>query len=225
MRFAAIFITCCAAQTFAASAFQVSCSDCSQFQEIQVLIDGVNMGRQQSIFIENIAPGRHEMKVVKWFSPFSARSLYVGYVDFPDRTVLRAKALEGRLDIYGRSDYGPPPPPPPAERASRGEQGADASAWLDEAREHLGDLQERVVRSGDECAKGLSARLGALADALDDARARVRRRRVDAAEDEAAAAQELLETRCRRHNARHWGQSLERVLRNLRRASRELKRP
>ena len=114
----------------AQSALLVSCADCGMLQAIQVLIDGADSGTNQSVYVENLETGRHEVRVVKWVSPFSTENLYTGFLDFPSGVVLRAKVSRGKLEVYGQGPYSPPPPP---VTGPSDEQIANARAWLDEA--------------------------------------------------------------------------------------------
>src|SRR6476620_7042341 len=92
------------------AAINISCGECGVFQSIQVVFDGQDMGANQPMRIVDVAPGAHEVKVIKWKSPFATEVLYTGIVDFPSGTELRAKATKGKLDIYGKGSYTPPAP-------------------------------------------------------------------------------------------------------------------
>lgn len=201
------------------SAITISCGDCSVFQGLQVLLDGADMGANQPMRIVNVAPGKHEVKVIKWNGPFTTEALYTGVVDFPAGTELRARASKGKLDIYGSGPY---TPPPPVARGPSEEQVADARAKLGEAKEYLVELKERVEDGDDDCLSRLAGRLGALEDALDDARQVTERAAVDTALGKALEAQKVLGTRCHRRNVQRWSKPLDRVVARLQGASREL---
>src|SRR6476620_12328688 len=90
------------------AAINISCGDCGIFQSIQVVFDGQDMGANQPLRITDISPGDHEVKVIKWKSPFATEVLYTGIVNFPAGTELRAKATKGKLDIYFKVSHPPP---------------------------------------------------------------------------------------------------------------------
>lgn len=223
LRVLVFVIAALAAPALAQSALQVNCGDCGTFQAIQVLIDGVDSGTNQSVYIENLATGRHEVKVVKWVSPFSTEELYVGYLDFPHGVVLRAKASKGKLEVYGQGKYTPPPPPERVAQGPSADQRANARAWLDEAKEQLDDVKDRVEASDDECVGKLSGRLGALDDAIDDARAQTDRDYVDVATNKAIEAQRVLGSKCGKRNVTKWSKPLGRVVTKLQSAARSLR--
>ncbi|HEY3449454.1 MAG TPA: hypothetical protein VGK67_24075 [Myxococcales bacterium] len=93
------------------SALRINCGDCNAFQAIQVILDGEDIKTDASVQVVGIAPGRHDLKLVKWVNPFKTETYYEGVVDFPAGTELRAKVTKGKLDIYGRGQYAPPTPP------------------------------------------------------------------------------------------------------------------
>ena len=99
------------------AAISISCGDCGVFQSIQVVFDGQDMGAHQPMRIVDVSPGEHEVKVIKWKSPFATEVLYTGIVNFPAGTELRAKATKGKFDIYGKGAYTPPAPVVLAESA------------------------------------------------------------------------------------------------------------
>lgn len=198
-------------------ALSVSCADCGAFQGLQLYLDGVDMGMTQRIV--EIGPGDHEVKVVKWKSPFSTEVLYSGVLGFPRGTELRAKASKGKLEVYGKGPY---TPAAPVVTGPNEQQRADAIAWLDEAKESVDELQERIEGSDDECVGRLAGRLGSLEDAINDARRTPRRDWADAALSKAIEAQKVLGSRCGERNVRKWGKPMDRVVSRLQSASRSL---
>ena len=53
------------------AAISISCGECGVFQAIQVVFDGQDMGANQPMRIVDVSPGDHEVKVIKWKSPFA----------------------------------------------------------------------------------------------------------------------------------------------------------
>lgn len=198
------------------AALNVSCGECSAFQTIQVVFDGQDMGANQPMRITEIAPGDHEVKVIKWKSPFTTEVLYTGMVNFPAGTELRAKATKGKFDIYGKGTYTPPVTGPTAEQVEA------ARGLIDEAKESLDELQERLEDSDEDCTTKLIARLGSLEDAIGDAQRSTRRFEVDAAVQRAVDAQKVINGKCSKRAAKKWAKPLERVMARLQNATRYL---
>jgi hypothetical protein len=200
-------------------AITISCGECGAFQAIQVTLDGQDMGTNQPVRIINVAPGEHEVKVIKWKSPFATDVLYQGMVTFHAGTELRAKATKGKLDIYGKGAW--TPPPPPVIGPTR-EQIDDARALLDEAKDNLDELQEKVEDSDDECTTKLLGRLGSLEDAIGDAQRATGRELIDVAIGRALDAQKLINGRCEKRSAKKWNKNIDRVVAKLQGAGRGL---
>lgn len=200
-------------------ALTISCGDCGAFQAIQVLLDGQDMGTNQPVRLINVSPGEHEVKVIKWKSPFATEVLSTGMVNFLPGTELRAKATKGKLEIYGKGAW--TPPPPPVTGPTR-EQLDDARALLDDAKEDLDELQEKVEDADDECTGKLLGRLGSLEDALGDALRAPGRAAVDAALQRALDAQKVISARCEQRSAKKWGRTVDRVVGKLQAAARGL---
>ncbi|MGC4123130.1 MAG: hypothetical protein QM765_52895 [Myxococcales bacterium] len=119
------------------SALRVSCGDCNPFQAIQVILDGADLRTDASVHVVDIAPGRHNLRLVKWINPFKIETYYEGVVDFPPGTELRAKVTRGKLDIYGRGQWSAPVPPGAAfgpPRIVHGVQRADGGSAVRVAR-------------------------------------------------------------------------------------------
>lgn len=200
-------------------ALTISCGDCGAFQAIQVLLDGQDMGTNQPVRLVDVSPGDHEVKVIKWKSPFATEVLSTGLVHFVAGTELRAKATKGKLEIYGKGAW--TPPPPPVTGPTR-EQLDDARALLDEAKDDLDELQERVEDADDECTGKLLGRLGSLEDALGDALRAPGRSAVDVALQRAVDSQRLISSRCEKRSAKKWSRSIDRVVGKLQAAARGL---
>ena len=149
----------------------------------------------------------------------STEELYAGLVKFLPGTELRAKATKGKLDVYGKSAWAPPPPPVVGPSA---EQVAEARELLDEAAERLDELQERVEDGDDDCVTKLLGRLGSLEDALSDARRDTSRASANTALSRALDAQKVVDDRCRSRSAKKWGKELDRVVARLQSATRAL---
>ena len=201
------------------AAINISCGDCGVFQSIQVVFDGQDMGANQPMRIVDVAPGEHEVKVIKWKSPFATEVLYTGMVNFPAGTELRAKATKGKLDIYGKGSY---TPPAPVVTGPSQEQVDAARGFLDEAKESVDDLQEKLEDSDEDCTTKLLGRLGSLEDALSDAQRSTGRGEVDAALQRAIDAQKLILGKCSKRASKKWGKSIDRVVAKVQNASRYL---
>jgi len=201
------------------SAISISCGECGVFQSIQVVFDGQDMGANQPMRITDVSPGEHEVKVIKWKSPFATEVLYTGVVNFPAGTELRAKATKGKLDIYGKGAY---TPPPPVVQGPSAEQVEAARGLLDEAKESLDELQERLEDSDEDCTGKLLGRLGALEDALGEAQRSTNRGWVDAAISRAIEAQKVINGKCSKRAAKKWSKPMDRVVSRLQNANRYL---
>jgi predicted S18 family serine protease len=201
------------------SAISISCGECGVFQSIQVVFDGQDMGANQPMRITNVAPGDHEVKVIKWKSPFATEVLYTGIVNFPAGTELRAKATKNKLDIYGRGDY---TPPAPVVQGPSAEQVAAARDLIAEAKESLDDLQEKLEDSDEDCTTKLIGRLGSLEDALSDAERSTGRGEVDAAIQKAFDAQKVIMGKCSKKASKKWSKPMDRVVARLQGASKYL---
>ena len=201
------------------AALSVSCGECGVFQAIQVVFDGQDMGANQPMRITEISPGEHEVKVIKWKSPFATEVLYTGMVNFPAGTELRAKATKGKLDIYGKGPY---TPPAPVVTGPTVEQINAARGFIDEASESVDELQERLEDADDDCIAKLLGRLGSLEDALQDAQKSTRRYEVDAALQRAIDAQKLILGKCNKRSAKKWAKPIDRVVARLQNAQRSL---
>lgn len=220
MRTTLLLLSLVSTAAFAQSgALTISCGDCGAFQAIQVLLDGQDMGTNQPVRLINVSPGEHEVKVIKWKSPFATEVLSTGMVNFLPGTELRAKATKGKLEIYGKGAW--TPPPPPVTGPTR-EQLDDARALLDDAKEDLDELQEKVEDADDECTSKLLGRLGSLEDALGDALRAPGREVVDAALQRALDAQKVISARCEKRSAKKWGRTVDRVVGKLQAAARGL---
>lgn len=220
MRALALAVVVLAAPCFAqASALVVTCGDCGAFQAIQVLLDGQDMATNTSVRVVDISPGGHQVKVVKWVSPFSTEVLYDGVVDFPGGVELRARATKGKLDVFGRGTYAPPAPPPqgPSDAAVQ-----DARDALRDAKDQVAELQDDVADGSDDCVPRLSGRLGALEDALDDGLDRTDASAVGVAQDKAEAARRALGD-CGKRRRERWSKTLGRVESRLGKAARALR--
>lgn len=201
------------------SAISISCGECGVFQSIQVVFDGQDMGANQPMRITDISPGDHEVKVIKWKSPFATEVLYTGIVNFPAGTELRAKATRGKLDIYGKGDY---TPPAPVVQGPSAEQVAAARDLIAEAKESLDDLQEKLEDSDEDCTTKLIGRLGSLEDALSDAERSTGRGEVDAAIQKAFDAQKVILGKCSKKASKRWSRPMDRVVARLQGASKYL---
>lgn len=201
------------------AALSVSCGECGVFQAIQVVFDGQDMGTNQPMRITEISPGEHEVKVIKWKSPFATEVLYTGMVNFPAGTELRAKATRGKLDVYGKGTY---TPPAPVVTGPTAEQINAARGFIDEASESVDELQERLEDAEDDCLTKLLGRLGSLEDALQDAQKSTRRYEVDAALQRAVDAQKLILGKCSKRSAKKWARPIDRVVARLQNAQRYL---
>lgn len=201
------------------SAINISCGECGVFQTIQVIFDGQDMGANVPMRITDVSPGEHEVKVIKWKSPFATEPLYTGIVNFPAGTELRAKATKGKLDIYGKGAY---TPPAPVVVGPTQEQLDAARGFIDEAKESVDELQDRLEDSEEECVDRLLGRLGSLEDALEDAQRRTGRYEVDAALQRALDAQKVILGKCGKKAAKKWSKPIDRVVARLRSASKYL---
>ncbi|MGV3622685.1 MAG: hypothetical protein ACO1OB_17835 [Archangium sp.] len=202
------------------AAITVQCGDCGAFQGIQLNLDGTQIGGvSQAPRIIDIEPGEHELKVIKWVSPFKTDVLFEGVITFPRGTELRAKASKAKWDVFGRGSY---TPAAPVVTGPNPQQIDTARGWLDEANESLEELQERVEDGDDACVGKLSGRLGSLEDALRDAKQNTDRAWIDAALNKAADAQKVLTGKCEKKTAKKWGKSLDRVVSKLQNAQRAL---
>jgi hypothetical protein len=201
------------------AALSVSCGECSAFQAIQVVFDGQDMGANQPMRIVDISPGQHEVKVIKWKSPFTTEVLYTGMVDFPPGTELRAKATKGKLDIYGKGSYAPPPPPVTGPTQ---EQVDAARSLVDDAKDQLDELQEKVEDADDECSGKVLGRLGSLEDALGEALRATSRDSINAAVNRALEAQKTIAQKCDKRSTKKWSKNMDRVVARLQNASRSL---
>jgi hypothetical protein len=219
-RLAAVLVSLVASVASAQNAaISISCGECGVFQSIQVVFDGKDMGANQPMRIVDVAPGEHEVKVIKWKSPFATEVLYTGVVNFPAGTELRAKATKGKLDIYGKGAYTPPPPPVVGPSAEQLEAARDLIA---EAKDSLDDLQDKLEDSDEDCTTKLLGRLGSLEDAIGDAQARTGRGEVDAAIARAFDAQKIILGKCSKRAAKKWSKPMDRVVARLQGASRYL---
>ncbi len=198
------------------SAMTVSCGECSPFQSIQVVFDGHDMGANQPMRIVDVAPGEHEVKVIKWKSPFTTEVLYTGVVNFPPGVELRARASKGKLDIYGKGPFAPVAQGPSAAQVEA------ARDLIEEAKESLDELQERVEDGDDDCTSKLLGRLGALEDALGEASRNTNRAWVDAAVARAVEAQKVINNKCEKRSSKKWSKPIERVVARLQTANRSL---
>ena len=201
------------------AAINISCGDCGVFQSIQVVFDGQDMGANQPMRIVDIVPGEHEVKVIKWKSPFATEVLYTGLVNFPAGTELRAKATRGKLDVYGKGTY---TPPAQVVTGPSAEQVEAARGFIGEAKESVDELQERLEDSDEDCTSKLLGRLGSLEDALDDADRSTRRGEVDTALQRAFDAQKLVLSKCSKKSSKKWSKNLDRVVARLQHASKYL---
>lgn len=202
------------------AAITVQCGDCGAFQGLQLNLDGTQVGGvAQAPRIIDIEPGDHELKVIKWVSPFKTDVLFEGVLNFPKGTELRAKASKAKWEIYGRGSY---TPAAPVVTGPSQQQVDAARGWLEEANESLEDLQERVEDGDDECVGKLSGRLGSLEDALRDAKQNTGRAWVDAALNKALDAQKVLSGKCEKKSVKKWGKGLDRVVAKLQNAQRAL---
>ncbi|MFT3712659.1 MAG: hypothetical protein QM817_33840 [Archangium sp.] len=201
------------------SAISISCGECSPFQSIQVVFDGQDMGANQPMRIIDVSPGQHEVKVIKWKSPFTTEVLYTGMVDFPKGTELRAKATKGKLDIYGKGAY---TPPAPVVTGPTQEQVDAARGLVDDAKEQLDELQEKVEDADDECSGKVLGRLGSLEDAMGEALRATSRESIDAAVNRALDAQKTINAKCEKRSTKKWSKNMERVVARLQNASRSL---
>ena len=201
------------------AAINISCGDCGIFQSIQVVFDGQDMGANQPMRIVDVAPGDHEVKVIKWKSPFATEVLYTGMVNFPAGTELRAKATKGKLDIYGKGAYTPPAPEATGPSA---EQLDAARGLLDEAKDSVDELQEKLEDSDEDCSSKLLGRLGSLEDSLGDAKRSTGRNEVDTALQRAFDAQKLILGKCSKRAAKKWSKPMDRVVAKIQNASKYL---
>jgi predicted S18 family serine protease len=201
------------------SAISISCGECGVFQSIQVVFDGQDMGANQPMRITDVSPGEHEVKVIKWKSPFATEVLYTGIVNFPAGTELRAKATKNKLEIYGRGDY---TPPAPVVQGPSAEQVAAARELIAEAKESLDDLQEKLEDSDEDCTTKVIGRLGSLEDALSDAERSTGRGEVDAAIQKAFDAQKVILGKCSKKASKRWSRPMDRVVARLQGASKYL---
>ena len=207
-------------------ALQISCGDCGAFQAIQVYLDGQSMATGNPVTLTDLAAGVHEVRVVKWKNPFKTEEVHTGRGTVLAGKELRIKATPGKLDVYGTSAWAPPPPPPapvvvmdappPPGDARRAED------LLDDAREALRDLQDRVDDTDDECSGKLLARLGSLEDSLKDAKRSLSRRDLREALRRVTDAQKVVQGRCESRDAKKWGKTLDRIADRLDKADREL---
>jgi hypothetical protein len=215
-----LLLTLAASFAFAQnSALSVSCGECGVFQAIQVIFDGRDMGANQPMRITDISPGEHEVKVIKWKSPFATEALYTGMVNFPPGTELRAKATKGKLEIYGKGAY---TPPAPVVQGPSAEQLEAARGFIEEAKDSVNDLQDRLEDADDDCIDRLLGRLGSLEDALEDAQRRTGRNEVDAALQRAFDAQKVIVGKCSKKSSKKWSKPIDRVVARLQSASRYL---
>ncbi|MFO0598020.1 MAG: hypothetical protein U0228_22145 [Myxococcaceae bacterium] len=201
------------------AAITVNCGECGPFQSIQVIFDGQDMGANQPLRIVDVSPGEHELKVIKWKSPFTTEVLYTGMVNFPAGTELRAKATKGKLDVYGKGSY---VPPAPVVTGPTQDQVNQARALLDDAKDSLDELEEKVEDADDECSGKLLGRLGSLDDAIVTALRETGRNNVDFAVQKAAEAQKLISAKCEKRSSKKWGKNIDRVVARLQNASRAL---
>ncbi len=201
------------------AAISISCGECGVFQSIQVVFDGQDMGANQPMRIVDVSPGAHEVKVIKWKSPFATEVLYTGLVNFPAGTELRAKATRGKLDIYGKGTY---TPPAPLVQGPTAEQLEAARGFIDEAKESLDELQERLEDSDEDCTAKVIGRLGSLEDAVGEAQRSPRRGEVDMAIARALEAQKTILGKCSKRAVKKWSKPMDRVVARLQNASRYL---
>lgn len=224
-RIVALAVTSFALAAFAGKdgALTVSCDKCGAFQGIQVLIDGAEVSSVgPSVHVDHVSPGDHEVKIVKWKSPFATEQYWTGMVKFVPGIELRAKASKGNLEIYGRGPYTPPPPPAPVVTGPSEQQINTARESIADAQESLDDLQERVEDSDDDCSTKLLGRLGSLEDALHDAKKQTSRSQVDTAVQRASDARRIIDDRCESRSSKKWGKSIDRVIARLQNASQSL---
>jgi hypothetical protein len=197
-------------------AITISCGECGAFQSIQVVFDGQDMGANQPMRIIDVVPGEHEVKVIKWKSPFTTEVLYTGMVNFLPGLELRAKATKGKLDIYGKGPYTPAVQGPTAEQVEA------ARGFIAEAKESLDELQEKVEDGDDDCTSKVLGRLGALEDTLGEASRNTSRAWVDAAVAKALDAQKLINGKCDKRSSKKWSKPIDRVVARLQNANRYL---
>lgn len=219
IRFALLTSLLASAAFAQTSAISISCGECGVFQSIQVVFDGQDMGANQPMRITEVSPGQHEVKVIKWKSPFATEVLYTGMVDFPAGTELRAKATKGKLDIYGKGSY---TPPAPVVQGPSAEQIEAARDLIEEAKESVDDLQDKLEDSDEDCTTKVIGRLGSLEDALSDASRSTGRGEVDAALQRALDAQKVILGKCSKRSSKKWSKPMDRVVARLQNASRYL---
>jgi hypothetical protein len=102
------------------------------------------------------------------------------------------------------------------------EQLEAARGLLDEAKESVDELQEKLEDSDEDCTTKLLGRLGSLEDALSDAQRSTGRGEVDTALQRAIDAQKLILGKCSKHASKKWSKSIDRVVVKVQNASRYL---
>jgi hypothetical protein len=144
-----------------ASSLSVAC-DCSGFT---LYVDGqMRTQMAASAKIDAIDPGRHDVKIDVWTSPFKHEVWYSGLVDVPRGRDVRAKVTRGNLQIYSAEVAPPPLPPRDVQRAElRHDAVADAIDELRRAAELNEDERSR-------CQDRLADRLTTLQDRVRDLR-------------------------------------------------------
>lgn len=126
---------------------------------------------------------------------------------------------KGKLEVYGKGAY---VPPAPVVQGPSAEQVEAARGLIDDAKDSLEELQERIEDSDEDCTTRLIGRLGSLEDAIGDARQSTRRGEVDAALQRAFDAQKVLLGKCSKKSAKKWSRSMDRVVARLQGASKYL---
>lgn len=162
--------SCLATSAFAQSALVISCGDCEAFEVLEVAIDGQSLAANGPLpsYRAEVTPGKHEVQVWKWTSPFERVDYVTKVLDFPKRTELRVKASFNKLNVYGQGRLEAPEPPPAAGPTP---EALNAAADLiaeasDDAREAAEYNEEERSR----CQSKVAAKLELIGDNLRELR-------------------------------------------------------
>ncbi len=221
MKLLSLILGLFAAPAFAQdAALVINCGTCNAFQGIEVLIDGapVNTGNIQSSVRVEVSPGDHEVKAIKWNSPFSRDELASGVLKFPKGVELRVRADAGKLNVYGRGKLEPAPPAGPSADALRA-----AGDLISEARDYLKEAIEYNDDEESKCQSKVSAKLEILDEGLKELGGELDPVALKKTTGKAGEAQSFIESHCPGRVSASLGKKLGKVVARLEKARAELR--
>ncbi len=220
---AAVSMLCLSAAAWAQSALLISCADCEAYEALEVAIDGQSLaanGPLPSYRVE-VTPGKHEVQVWKWTSPFQRVDYVTQVLDFPRRTELRVKASFNKLNVYGQGKLEAPEPPPaagpsPAALSTAADQIAEASDYTREAAEYNDEEDSR-------CQSKVGAKLELIGDNLRELRGAMDVGLLRKTATKASDTQALVQSDCPRRVRKTLAKKVGKIVARLDRASAALR--